>query len=71
LHIDLLPRAQGRGLGKKMMTVILKKLVKKNSPGVHLGMATTNARAERFYKKLGFDELARMGDTLYLGKTLS
>jgi len=71
LHIDLLPRAQGRGLGTKMMAVMLEKLTGKGSPGVHLGMATTNARAERFYKRLSFHELARVGDTLYLGKRLT
>jgi hypothetical protein len=35
---------------------------------VHL-LATTNARAERFYKNSAY-ELARVGDTLYLGKSL-
>jgi len=70
LHIDLLPRAQGCGLGREMMAVLLAALVTKGSPGVHLGMGATNARAERFYKKLGFHQLARRGDVLYLGKSL-
>lgn len=71
LHIDLLPRVQGRGLGNEMMKVILAELEKKKSPGVHLAMADTNARAERFYIKLGFHELTHVGDTLYLGKRLA
>jgi ribosomal protein S18 acetylase RimI-like enzyme len=70
LHIDLLARAQGRGLGKEMMQVLLDVLIAKRSAGVHLGMGATNARAEHFYKKLGFHELARVKDVLYLGKTL-
>jgi ribosomal protein S18 acetylase RimI-like enzyme len=70
LHIDLLPRAQGRGLGKEMMSLILHELMEKRSPGVHLGMWIANTRAEKFYKKLGFHELARVGESLYLGKKL-
>jgi ribosomal protein S18 acetylase RimI-like enzyme len=71
LHIDLLPHARGRGLGREMMNVLLAELTAKGTPGVHLGMGATNLRAERFYKKLGFHELARLSDVLYLGKTLS
>jgi ribosomal protein S18 acetylase RimI-like enzyme len=70
LHIDLLPRAQGRGLGREMMKVLLAELATQGSPGVHLGMGASNARAERFYRKLGFHELARVGGVLYLGKSL-
>ena len=68
LHIDLLPRARGRGLGRKMMDVLMTEMTAKGSPGVHLGMGVTNARAERFYRKLGFHELARVSDVLYLGQ---
>jgi ribosomal protein S18 acetylase RimI-like enzyme len=68
LHIDLLPHARGRGLGRAMMNALLDELAARGSPGVHLGMGATNARAERFYKKIGFHELARVGDVLYLGK---
>ncbi|TMP97690.1 MAG: GNAT family N-acetyltransferase [Verrucomicrobia bacterium] len=70
LHIDLLPRAQGRGLGKELMRVLLDELAARGSPGVHLGLGATNARAERFYKRLGFHQLVRVGDVLYLGKQL-
>lgn len=70
LHIDLVERAQGRGLGREMMRVLLDTMVRKGSPGAYLAMATDNARAERFYRKLGFHELARMSDTLYLGRRL-
>jgi ribosomal protein S18 acetylase RimI-like enzyme len=70
LHIDLLPRAQGRGLGREMMRVLLAALVERGSVGTYLAMALSNARAERFYKKLGFHELARRPEALYLGKRL-
>jgi len=34
-------------------------------------MGATNARAERFYRRLGFRELARVNDVLYLGKRIT
>ena len=71
LHIDLLPHARGRGLGREMMNVLLAELASKGSPGVHLGMGVANVRAEQFYKKLGFHELVRVGDVLYLGKKMA
>jgi len=70
LHIDILPRAQGRGLGNEMMQILLTALTARRSPGVHLAMAAANVRAEHFYKKLGFHELLRVKDVLYLGKKL-
>lgn len=74
LHIDLLPRAQGRGLGRRMMEDLLGRLRAAGSPGVHLGMWARNTRAHAFYTRLGFEELARVGDgehqSLYMGRTL-
>ncbi|MFZ9747921.1 MAG: GNAT family N-acetyltransferase [Opitutaceae bacterium] len=70
LHIDLLPRAQGRGLGRTMMTELLQRLTVRGSPGVHLAMAADNHRAAAFYARLGFRELARGGDAIYLGRSL-
>ena len=70
VHIDLLPRAQGRGMGAKMMEAELSALIKLGSPGVHLGVAVSNHRADRFYRKLGFHELIRVKDSLYLARKL-
>ena len=54
LHIDLLEKAQGRGIGKAMMLLVLETLREQGSKGVHLGMGAQNARAFTFYTKLGF-----------------
>jgi len=70
LHIDLLARAQGRGLGREMMAEVLARLTERGSPGVHLAMAADNHRAARFYARLGFRELARGADAVYLGRSL-
>ncbi|MBU6401976.1 MAG: GNAT family N-acetyltransferase [Verrucomicrobia bacterium] len=74
LHIDLLPRAQGRGWGARMVGRLIDCLAARGSVGVHLGLSAANLRADRFYRKLGFIELARVGvehpQTVYLGKPL-
>ena len=75
LHIDLVPRAQGKGLGRRLMDKVISLIAAKGSPGVHLGMSASNERAHHFYLKLGFEELARDGsggeDSIYLGKRLN
>lgn len=70
LHIDLLSRVQGKGHGRTMMTQLLELLTAQNSPGVHLGMSASNDRAYGFYRKLGFHELTRDSDSIYLGMKL-
>lgn len=70
LHIDLLPRAQGRGCGRSMMETLLSLLSDRGSVGVHLAMAADNRGAAAFYAKLGFRELARNPDTLFLCRPL-
>ncbi|HEY1620939.1 MAG TPA: GNAT family N-acetyltransferase [Streptosporangiaceae bacterium] len=54
LHIDLLPRLQGHGLGGAMMATLLDALRAQGSAGVHLYCAPDNARATGFYRHLGF-----------------
>jgi ribosomal protein S18 acetylase RimI-like enzyme len=74
MHIDLLERAQGHGLGRRMMEDVMERLRRGGSPGVHLGVSVRNAPAIGFYRKLGFREIVRVGtDTdgvLYMGKAL-
>ena len=70
LHIDLRVRARGRGLGTAMIKTILARLTELKAAGVHLGMDPRNGPAERFYRRLGFEELARHEETLYLGRSL-
>lgn len=75
LHIDLLPRAQGRGWGSRMMRTLLDALCDAGSPGVHLAMSARNTRAAAFYAKLGFHEIergTRSGEpTVYFGRALA
>jgi ribosomal protein S18 acetylase RimI-like enzyme len=57
LHIDLLPRIQGQGAGRRLMDTLLAALRQRGSAGVHLGVARGNTRAAGFYQHLGFDEI--------------
>ena len=71
LHIDLLPRAQGRGYGRRMLEQNLDTLRGRGSPGAHLGVSPRNRRAIGFYQRLGFQELTRTGSAddgcVYMG----
>ena len=70
LHIDLLEKTQGRGIGKAMMHLLLDMLREKGSKGVHLGMGSQNARAFAFYTKLGFTLLDKNDDEWTMGLKL-
>ncbi len=56
LHIDLVPRFQGRGLGRAMMDRWLALIRERGSSGVHLGVSPANHRARRFYRAYGLAE---------------
>jgi ribosomal protein S18 acetylase RimI-like enzyme len=62
LHIDLLPRAQGQGLGRRMMRTLLDALAARGAAGVHLGVSPANVRAQGFYRALGFAPIAMEPD---------
>ena len=57
LHVDLLPRFQGRGLGRTLIDAWLGCVRAMGATGVHLGVAAANERAIRFYRAYGFMEL--------------
>ena len=52
LHVNLLPRAQGRGAGRRLLGTLFDALA--GAPGIHLGVAAGNERAAAFYAHLGF-----------------
>ncbi len=68
LHIDLLPRAQGRGQGRALMDTLLEALMAQASPAVHLGVNPANTKAIGFYRRLGFAELDVDGPGLMMGR---
>lgn len=70
LHIDLLPRLQGRGWGRRSLEALLDGLLARGAPGVHLGVNPANTRAVAFYERLGFTEVAADDSTRWLARTL-
>lgn len=74
LHIDLLPRAQKRGYGRRMLEQVMAKLRERASPGAHLGVSALNTPAVAFYQRLGFSELVQAGSgndrVIYMGRSL-
>lgn len=54
LHIDLLPCAQGVGVGAELMSRFFRVLRERGCPAVHLVVNVANTRAVGFYEKFGF-----------------
>ena len=70
LHIDLLPRAQGQGMGGKLLNTLFDALRARGSTGVHLGVGDRNANAIGFYRHIGFQELMRFPGAILMGLKL-
>jgi ribosomal protein S18 acetylase RimI-like enzyme len=71
LHIDLLPVAQGRGDGRRLVSRLLGSLRADGSRGVHLVVSPRNVRAIGFYRALGFEELVNDDRHLVFGLRLT
>jgi len=61
LHIDLLPRLQRQGWGRKLIDSFRAKMAARGVPACHLGVGLANDNAIRFYRAYGFGEVARFG----------
>jgi len=59
LHLNLLPEARGKGLGKALLSTLLLALWEEGLPGVQLGTTSENRAALGLYRRLGFREYAR------------
>jgi ribosomal protein S18 acetylase RimI-like enzyme len=57
MHIDLLPRLQGRGIGRKLIGTLVASLRDQGSPGLHLLVEGGNQNAVGFYRNVGFAEI--------------
>lgn len=70
LHIDLLPRMQGQGLGGRIIRTLLDSLRAQGSSGVHLHVWARNERAIGFYRHLGFQQVEASDTGFTLGMAL-
>ncbi|QTV80680.1 GNAT family N-acetyltransferase [Microbacterium sp. NIBRBAC000506063] len=71
LHIDLLPAAQGQGLGRKLTDALFAALRERGVPGLHVGVDPRNTGAAAFYQRLGFERLPSAPGVLLLGIRLA
>ncbi len=72
-HIDLLPVAQGKDMGRRAMEHLMDRMRAAGVTGLHMGVNARNARALRFYERLGFTTLEPpgiVGDAVYVVRTL-
>jgi ribosomal protein S18 acetylase RimI-like enzyme len=70
LHINLLPRLQGRGIGSRLIDHWLAAVAAQGAAGAHLAVGARNTRAVAFYRRYGFRELERSGppfDVIWFG----
>jgi GNAT superfamily N-acetyltransferase len=73
LHMQLLPRIQGRGIGVRLLDLWLGKAREKGAVGVHVGVNSQNRRAVKFWKRNGFKAPGSWatlppGRTVWLGR---
>jgi GNAT superfamily N-acetyltransferase len=57
LHINLMPRLRGRGVGRRLMARWLGTVRDMGSRGAHLAVGAANRRAIRFYRACAFHEV--------------
>jgi ribosomal protein S18 acetylase RimI-like enzyme len=70
LHINLLPRLQGHGMGRRLLETLFDALRAAGVPAIHLGVASVNERAIGFYHRMGFTEVRRHPGSLILARAL-
>lgn len=62
IHMNLLPRLQGRGVGRGLLDRWLREARSLGADGVHLGANADNLRAIRFWQRHGFRRLDVPGE---------
>ena len=74
LHINLLPRLRGQGIGQALVDRWRNAVAALGAMGVHLVVGMRNARAVHFYRAYGFHEVERPNGpphTIVFGITMS
>jgi ribosomal protein S18 acetylase RimI-like enzyme len=73
-HIDLLPQARGKGIGRRAMAFLEQRLAARGSSGLCLEVMPRNHDAVKFYKAIGFEVLQNAElpkDCIYVAKRLA
>ena len=73
LHLNLLPCAQSRGVGRMLLTAWLQLAAKRGAARIHVGVNRANLRAIRFWSRNGFTDLNLVGRaggrTVWMGRS--
>jgi ribosomal protein S18 acetylase RimI-like enzyme len=69
-HINLLPRLQSGGHGRRLVSAFVAELRRQGSRGVHLDVRPGNLRAIGFYRHIGFTQLPGTDDSVVFGMDL-
>lgn len=70
LHIDLLPRLQGSGVGARLVATMHAACRARGAVGLHLGVSQRNRRAIGFYRHVGYEVLREDPVTVTMGVAL-
>ncbi len=70
LHINILPRQQGKGHGRRLIETLFAALAAKGSRGVHLFAGARNHPAIAFYRRMGMTEFTRDPRTIGMCRSL-
>ena len=70
LHLDLIERARGSGVARRLVERQLRQLVARGAAACHLVAATSNRNAIGFYEHLGWRVLDQRDDDTVMGLTL-
>ncbi|GGI05747.1 GNAT family N-acetyltransferase [Egicoccus halophilus] len=71
LHVNLLPSARGRGLGRALLDRFTAAVAARGAGGVHLGVAADNPAAQAFYAALGYQCLGEDPGVVWFGRRLA
>lgn len=73
LHMNLLPRAQGHGLGPRLLTLWLEMAGAAGVRSTHVGPNDGNTRAIRFWERMQFrvlDDVPSAPGRVWMGRPL-
>lgn len=66
LHINLVPRLQSQGLGRRLIETLVHALREQGSAGLHFFVSPANRRAADFYRHLGFTLFSADGPLIFV-----
>jgi len=70
IHMNLLPRLRGRGIGTSLLQMWIDQARRAGISGIHLGASASNAGGIAFWTRSGFMPQSTIGSTVWFGMNL-